>query len=333
VANLKLTFACQNYDRVRALIEGRVALAGIDLNYLDLPPWFTFPRMVGGREFEASELGITIYTATLGLKDPPFIAIPVFLSRTFRRSAIYVNANSGIETPKDLIGKRVGEAFLYGHDGALWPRGILQDDYGVPPQSCSYFLGGVDKPAAPWDWLPYRPPPFMRVEHVGAERSLDAMLEAGEIDALYSAITPPSILRGSPRVRRLFEDAEAEERAAFKRTGVFPIMHLVVLRRDFYEQNRWVARALYDALRKAKDEVTDLYYNNFGGRLHLLIMIPLLTELVERNRRMMGDDPWPYGVEPNRKTLEAFLRYHHEQGLSPRRLVPEELFAPETLVD
>jgi hypothetical protein len=332
MASLNLTFASQRYDRVRALVEGRVPLQGIDLNYVDLPPWLLFPRMVGDREFDASELGITIYTATLALKEPPFIAIPVFLSRTFRRSAIYVNTKCGIATPKDLIGKRVGEAFLYGHDGALWPRGILQDDYGVPPESCRYFIGGVDKPAAPWSWLPFGPPPSMRVEHVGAGRSLDAMLEAGEIDALYSAITPPSILRGSPRVRRLFEDAEADERDYFKRTGVFPIMHLVVLRRDFYERNRWVARALYDALRKAKDEVTDLY-NAFGGRIHLLFMIPLLTELMERNKRMMGSDPWPYGVEANRKTLEAFLRYHYEQGLSPRRLSPEDLFAPETLVD
>jgi len=333
VPDLKMTFACQNYDRIGPLIERRVRAEGIDLSYESLPPWFTFPRMVGGREFSASELGLTIYCGTLGLETPPFIAIPVFLSRTFRRSAIYINTNSKISRPQDLAGRNIGEAFLFGHDGAVWPRGILQDDYGVEPQSCRYFIGGVDKPAAPWTWVPFAPPATMQVEHIGPERSLDAMLESGEIDALYSAITPPSILRKSANVRRLFEDAEADERDYFRRTGVFPIMHLVVIRRDIYEANRWVARALYDAFRKAKDEISNLYYNSFGGRIHLLLMIPLLTELVERNRAMMGDDPWPYGLEPNRKTLETFLRYLQEQGVTKRRLAPEELFAPETLTD
>lgn len=333
MANLKLTFASQNYDRIRGITDGQIPVAGVDLEFLELPPWFSFPRMVRDREFAVSEMGITVYTATLAIKNPPFIAIPVFLSRTFRRSAIYINADSGITQPGDLIGKKIGEAFLYGHDGAVWPRGIMQDAYGVPPESCSYYIGGVDKPSPPWDWLPFSPPPTMQVQHIGPGRSLDDMLEKGEIDALYSAITPPSILRGSPKVRRLFEDAEQVERDDFTRTGVFPIMHLVVIRRDVYEQNRWIARALYDAFRKAKQEILDLYYNAFGGRIHLLLTIPLLTELVERNRRMMGSDPWPYGVEANRKTLETFLRYHHEQGLSRRRWNVEELFAPETLAE
>jgi 4,5-dihydroxyphthalate decarboxylase len=173
----------------------------------------------------------------------------------------------------------------------------------------------------------------MPVEHIGEQRTLDAMLEAGEIDALYTAITPNSWLRRSPNVRLLFEDAEPVERESYRKTGVFPIMHLVVIRRDVYEANRWVARALYDAFRKAKDEVHALYDRGYGGRLHLLLMIPLVTELWERNRREMGDDPWPYGVEANRRTLETFLRYHHEQGFSRRRFAPEDIFAPETLGD
>jgi hypothetical protein len=331
--NLTVNYASQTYDRVRPLTDGQISVDGADFRFTELPPWFLFPRMVRDKEFDASELGITIYTATLGLKDPPFIAIPVFLSRTFRRSAIYINSHSGIKEPKDLIGKRVGEAFLCGHDGALWPRGILQDEYGIPFESCHYFIGGVNRPTPPWNWVPFEPPKKLNVTQIGPNQSLDAMLEAGEIDALYSAIAPESILRGSPNVCRLFEDAEPAERDYFKRTGVFPIMHLVVLRRDFYQQNRWVARALYDAFRKAKDEIADLYFNSLGGRIHVLLMIPLLTELIERNRKMMGNDPWPYGLAANTKTIETFLRYHHEQGFSSRLLSSEELFAPETLVD
>jgi 4,5-dihydroxyphthalate decarboxylase len=329
---LDLTFASQNYDRVRALTEGRIAPEGITLKHIELPPWFLFPRMIRDREFELSELGLTLYVGTLGLDKPPFVAIPVFLSRTFRRSQIYVSAASNIREPKDLIGKRIGEASLHGHDAAVWPRGIMADEHGVPFDTCTYYVGGVNSPSRPSEWVPFRAPTNMRVEHIG-ERTLDAMLEAGEIDALYTAITPKSWVNRSPKVRLLFEDAEPLERDYFRRTGVFPIMHLVVIRRDVYEANRWAARALYDAFKQAKQEAHDLYYKTYGGRIHLLLMIPLLTELIEANHKMMGDDPWPYGVAPNRATLETFLRYHHAQGFSQRRFTPEELFAPETLED
>ena len=329
---LEFKFASQNYDRVRPLTEGRIQPEGIALKHVELPAWFTFPRMVRDKEFECSELGITIYVGTLGLEKPPFIAIPVFLSRTFRRSQIYINAKSGIRSPKDLIGKRIGEAALHGHDAAVWPRGILADEHGVPFDSATYVVGGMNSPVPEWDWSPFKHRTNMRVEHIGDKRCLDDMLRVGEIDALYTAITPKSWLKRSPNVRLLFEDCRADgarflsqdRRVPDHATGRHPPRHL--------RAEPLGPRALYDAFRKSKQEVHDLYDQGYGGRLHLSDD-PLVTDSEERNRREMGDDPWPYGVEPNRKTLEAFLRYHHEQGFSRRRFAPEEIFAPRDSVD
>jgi 4,5-dihydroxyphthalate decarboxylase len=331
MADLELTLACWDYDRTRALMDGSIRPKGIELTYWNLFVAETFERMVRDKEFEVSELGLTFYIGTLGLDDPPFIALPVFPLRFFRHSAIFVNTASGIESPKDLIGKRVGELFTYGHDAGIWAKGILSDDYGVPADSVTYYVGGLDRPAR-WDWLPWDPPPNVKIQQLGPMQTLDAMLEGGEIDALYSAIVPPALIRGSPRVRRLFEDYEAVERDYFRRTGIFPIMHTVVMRKDVYQQNPWIARSLYDAFKEAKDKAARLYQMG-ESFMHGLFMIPWLTAHREENRRLMGDDLWPYGVERNVKVLDTFLRYHHEQGLSKRRLRVDELFVPETLVD
>ncbi len=332
MANLKLTLACWNYDRTRALMDGSVRPEGIELTYLNLFVADIFQRMVRNKEFEVSELGLTFYIGTLGLEEPPFIAIPVFPLRFFRHSAVFVNTASGIESPKDLIGKKVGELFLYGHDAGIWAKGILSDEYGVPTNSYPYYVGGLDRPVPKWDWLPFQPPSNVRVQQLGPNQTLDGMLEAGEIDALYSAIVPPSLLKGSKNVRRLFENYEAVEREYFRKTGIFPIMHTLVIRKDIYQKDPWVAQSLYKAFKEAKNQASNLYK---AGEpfMHGLFMIPWLTAHREENRKLMGDDLWPYGLEPNRKVLETFLRYHHEQGLSKRRFKPEELFAPETLVD
>jgi 4,5-dihydroxyphthalate decarboxylase len=331
MADLKLTLACWNYDRTRALMDGSVRPQGIELTYLNLFVAEAFQRMMRDHEFEVSELGLTFYIGSLGLDDPPFVAIPVFPLRFFRHSAIFVNAESGIESPRDLIGKKVGELFTYGHDAGIWARGILSDDYGVPADSISYYVGGLDRPAR-WDWVPFHLPPNFRVQQLDPDQTLDSMLEAGEIDALYSAIVPPSLIKGSARVRRLFENYEAVERDYFRRTSIFPIMHTVVIRRDVYRENPWIARAIYDAFKEAKQRAADLYRMG-GAFMHGLFMVPWLTAHLEENRQLMGDDLWPYGLEPNRKALDTFLRYHHEQGCSSRRFTPDELFAPETLVD
>ena len=200
MADLKMTLACWNYDRTRALMDGSVKPEGIDLTYHNSFPAATFHRMMGKREFEASELGLTFYLDTLHEDDPPFVAIPVYPIRLFSHSAIYINTNKGIEQPKDLIGKKIGEFFLYGHDAGTWSKGILQDHYGVPVDSYSNYIGGVERPTPPLPWYKQKPPPHIKVQHIGTETTLDAMLDAGEIDALFSALVPPSMTRGSKNI-------------------------------------------------------------------------------------------------------------------------------------
>jgi 4,5-dihydroxyphthalate decarboxylase len=329
---LKLSFSCWNYDRMQALMDGRVRPEGIELTYEPLFPAVTFQRALREGHFDACELGLTFYLATLHMPDPPFVAIPVFPVRLFVHSAIFVNAKSGVREPKDLIGKRVGELFVYGHDAGTFAKGVLADEYGVPADSYSYSIGGVDRPMGEWEWFPLKPPPNVRWQHIGAERTLDRMLETGEIDALVSALVPPSYLKRDGTVRRLFADTEAVERAYFRKTGIFPIMHIVAIRKEVYRNNPWVAQSLYQALKDSKDKARELYRMQ-EANMHRLFMVPWLTEHREQNEELMGDDLWPYGLERNRKALDTFLRYHHEQGVSKRRFTPEELFVPETRGD
>ncbi|HEY4134598.1 MAG TPA: ABC transporter substrate-binding protein [Alphaproteobacteria bacterium] len=329
--NLQLTFACDNYAHTRALRENLVKPEGVDLTYLTVFPAETFQRMVQFNEFDCSEMGMKFYVSTAQLEKPPFVAIPVFPSRSFRHAAIYVSEKSGIREPKDLKGKKVGELFAYGHDAAIWARGIMSDEYGVPIDSVTYYVGRLDKTTAR-EFAPFPPPSHIKVEQLGPDQTLDAMLESGEIDALYSAIVPPSFLKRNGTVRRLFSDYKDVERAYYRKTGIFPIMHTMVVRRDIYEEHRWVAQSLYKAMKESKRHAYD-YYVSQEKNMHRLMMVPWLTAHLEENREVLGEDLWPYGLDRNFKAVDAFLRYHFEQGLSKRRLSPEELFAPETLVD
>jgi 4,5-dihydroxyphthalate decarboxylase len=207
----------------------------------------------------------------------------------------------------------------------VWIRGILSDRYGVPVDGVTYVTGGEEEPGRP-EKLKLDLPSNIVVERIGEHQTLSQMLADGEIDALYTA-RKPSSYNGDGRVRRLFEDFVAVEREYYRSTGIFPIMHTVAIRREVYEQNRWIAQSLF----KAFVEAQRLTYQDLGETAALKAMLPWLHAHVEEARREMGDDFWPYGFDRNRKTLETFLRYHHEQGLSKRRLEPEELFAPETL--
>jgi 4,5-dihydroxyphthalate decarboxylase len=329
--DLELSLACLDYLHVRALMQGRVAPEGIRLSCIDLDPEETHPRMLRDRAFDIAEMGLTFYLGTLNRSDPPFIAIPVFTSRGFRHNTIYVHAASGIESPADLIGRRVGEHNCYGHDAGLWSKGILADEHGVAHDSYRYVVGSVlrRRDRAP-DYIPLQPPPSVHVEPAPPDRTLDQMLEAGEIDALFSAVVPPSFARGSARVRRLFPDAEERERDYCRRTGFHPIMHTVVIKREIYDRDPWVAAALMRAFSAAK-EAAEHYYETMQSKLHRVLMLAWATELYAANKRLMGDTGWAYGVAANRAVLETALRYHHEQGLSPRLRTAEELFAPEAL--
>jgi 4,5-dihydroxyphthalate decarboxylase len=331
MANLKLTLACWDYDRTRALFDGRVRPEGIDLEM-----WSThnvgeiMERMLRHRQFDASELGITYYLRSLELAGAPFIAIPVFPNRFFRHSSIFINATKGIHSPADLIGRRIGELHRYGHDAGIWAKGALSDDFGVKASSMVHYVGGMERTVTGADWAPFDPPADLIIHHLPTEQGLDQMLESGEIDAVFTAHVPPSARRNPDRVQRLFPNFEEIERDYFRRTSIFPIMHAVVIRRDFYEQNRWVARALMEAFERAK-ALAIKAYNAADVFFNAPTMIPWFVSLRDKNRALMGDNFWPYGLEANRKTLEACLRHHREQGILKRSYQVEELFAPETL--
>ncbi|HWK11831.1 MAG TPA: hypothetical protein VNR64_17350 [Vicinamibacterales bacterium] len=325
MANLTLSLACWQYDRTQALFDGRVRPDGIDLTCLDLPVEETFFRMLRHREFDVAEMSLSSYVVSLFAPDPPFVAIPVFPSRFFRHSCIYVNAAAGIARPADLAGRLVGTPENQ-MTAPVWIRGILADEYGVAVDSVTYATGGLEEPGRP-EKLALHLPDAIRIRRIEPDQTLSAMLAAGDIDALYTARAPSSFRAGDGRVRRLFENFAEVEREYFRRTRMFPIMHTIVIRRDLYERHRWIAQSLLKAFQAAKD----LACEALAQTAALKVMLPWLPAHLEDARRELGDDFWPYGLAANAHTLATFLRYSHEQGLSPRRLAPADLFAPETL--
>ncbi len=324
MSKLKLTLGCWNYDRTRALADETVKPDGIDLNTLSMPVEETFFRMLRYREFDVAEMSLSSYVVSLFAPDRPFVAIPVFPSRFFRHSCIFVNADAGIREPKDLIGKRVGSP-EYQMTAPVWIRGILSDHYGVPVDSVDYVTGGEEEPNRS-EKLKLDLPANIRVERIGSGQTLAKMLRDGEIDALYTARTPSSYHDGSGRVRRLFDNYVEVERDYFRATGIFPIMHTVVIRRDIYEANRWIAQSLFKAFCEAQRHT----YRDLAETAAHKAMLPWAHAHYEEARREFGDDFWPYGFEKNREALGTFVRYSFEQGLSKRLLVPKDLFAPET---
>jgi len=322
---LRLTLACWDYDRTRALADGRVPVDGVDLNYIPLPVEETFFRMLRFREFDAAELSLSSYSVSLLREDPAFIAIPVFPSRFFRHSCIFVSTASGIQSPAELKGKRIGVP-EYQMTAPVWIRGILQDEYGLDPASVIHLTGGEEEPGRE-EKLKLNLPERFKLQPIGPEQTLSRMLAEGEIDALFTARAPSTFYTQPDRVRRLFPDFAAAEREYYTRTKIFPIMHVIVLRRDVYRANPWVAQSLYKAFEAAKR----ITYHDLSITAALKTSLPWQTAAVEEAVRLLGADWWSYGFAENRHVLDVFLRYHHEQGLSHRRLQPEELFAPETL--
>lgn len=322
-----LDIAFWDYDRTRLLRDGTVAIDGVDAQFHSarIVPEI-FEAMIRRRAFGVSEMGMTYYLRTFDAEGhSPFVALPLFLNRGFRHGAIYVNTAANIREPRDLIGKRIGELALYGHDAGVMPKGILSDDYGVRPEQSRWIVGGIDFPMDRIDFVPRPVPDGVEVEWAGKDVDLGRMLETGEIDALISADVPHAVLAGSPNVGRLFENYEAVERDYFRRTGIFPIMHAVVVPRDLAEREPELIRAVFRGFVAAKDGMEKRYveamtFNNMGE------MHPWLTKLIGENQALLGDDWWPYGMSRNRAAVEAILRYHHEQELTPRRMTIEETF-------
>ncbi len=324
MSRLQLTFACGDYDRTRALEEGTVRPDGIDLTFLRLPVEETFFRMMRYREFEVAELSLSSYVKSLDLDEPPFVALPVYTSRQFRHAGIFVNVDAGIEKPEDLRGKVVGTP-EWQLTANVWIRGTLADQYGVPVDSVDYRTGGQETPGRVEKAAVDLGDRF-RIEPIPEGKTLSAMLAAGEIDAFQGPRVPSSFVPGGT-VRRLFPDPVAAEKQYFADTGIFPIMHVVVVRRDVYERHPWVAQSLTKAMTLAKRKAQAELYDASALRF----MLPWLIPGLEEARALLGEDYWSYGLPGNEHTLDTFLRYHHDQGLSRRQFEPQELFAPESL--
>lgn len=325
MSKLPLTLACWDYDRTRPLMDGRVQPEGIDLNVLVMRPAETFARMLQHREFQVSELSLASYVTLKARGECPFVAVPVTLSKIFRHSCIYVRPDAGIKTPQDLKGKRIGTQ-QYGSTGTVFMRGMLQHEYGVLGEDIHWFMGGLNTPTEP-PLLPLNLPPTIKLDFLPGSQTLQGMLEAGELDGLLTLYIPSIFQRGSPRIARLFPNYKEVEQDYYRRTRIFPIMHTVVIREDVYQEHPWVAASLYQAFCAARDMAVNGLYDTDALRLAL----PWLIDHVEEAWRIFGKDFWAYGLEPNRPALEAIGQYVFEQGLAPRPVSPDELFAPNVV--
>lgn len=330
MAKLPLTIACWDYDRTRAIMDGRVAVEGCDVTYLPLPVEETFFRALKFAEFDVCELSFSSYLRSLSRERDegvplPYRAMPVFVSRMFRHSGIYINTTKGIRAPADLKGKVVGVP-EYQMTAAVWIRGILAHEYGVRTASMRWRNGGLEEPGRV-EKIPLKLPPDVELRPIPEGKTLSAMLAAGEIDALVSARWPSSLGR-SPDVARLFPNFREVEKAYFRKTGIFPMMHVVGVRKTLLEAHPWLGSSLYKAFVQAKD----LAYPELTQMAALKIALPWLGQEVEETVALMGKDFWAYGAKENRAALDAFLQYHHEQGLSgAKKFAVDEIFIPSTL--
>jgi 4,5-dihydroxyphthalate decarboxylase len=319
---LPMTFACGLYDRMTALYTGEVRPVGIDLNFIAVnDPRALFDRMAARQEFDASEMSTSEYVSRFAAGKCPFVAIPVFPSRMFRHGFITVDSRV-VKTPKDLEGKRIGIQ-LYTMTAAVWIRGLLQHDHGVDLSTVQWVEGAMEEPKPHGN--PTVLPPLKPVSIVAntSGKSLSELLEAGDIQAVVGADVP-SAIRRVPYVKRLFPDFRAEEKAYYRRTKIFPIMHLVVLRREFHERHPFAATSLFNAL----EESRTLARRRMRYLGALRYMLPWLPAELDEIDEVFGGDPWPYGIEPNRPTLEALVRFLADQSMIAAPIKLEDLFLP-----
>ncbi|OVZ55449.1 4,5-dihydroxyphthalate decarboxylase [Pigmentiphaga sp. NML080357] len=325
MSRLQLSLGCCDYDRTRALFDGRVAIEGCDLVPLALHPEEIFHRAFNGQEFDICELSLSSHTVMTARGQADYVAIPAFVSRVFRHSGIYIRTDRGIERPEDLKGRTIGVP-EYQITANVWIRGMLQDDYGVRPNEVRWRRGGVEQPGRE-ERAPLQLPPDIDLRQIPDTDTLSGQLESGELDAVFSAKAPSCVTRGAPHVGLLFPRFREVERAYFERTRIFPIMHVVGIRRALVDRHPWLPVSVYKAFVEAKR----LAMEELAQIGHLYASLPWGVAEYHASRELMGDDFWSYGLEANRHVLDAFTRYHHEQGLSPRKVAPEELFHPNVL--
>ena len=322
---IPITVACGDYDRTRAIKDGRVTVEGCDVTYLPMEPEEVFHRAFKHREFDVCELSFSSYLRTLDAGNSAYVGIPAFVSRLFRHSAIYIRTDRGIRQPSDLKGKMIGLP-EYQITAVVWLRGILQDEYGVKPTDIKWRQGGIEEPGRT-ERTPLKPIPGLDLQAV-RDKSLSAMLENGELDALFTARAPSCFTNRAPNVARLFPDYREVEKGYYKRTGMFPLMHLIGIKRELVDRHPWLPASLYKAFCEAKifamREVRDINA--------LLVTLPWLVAEAEETTALMGEDFWRYGVKENANEIEALTRYAHDQGLVSRKLSIEELF-PASVVE
>ena|SRR5712671_1248949 len=324
MVEVPLTIACGNYDRTRAIIDGRVRVEGCAVTYLPLYPEEIFFRTFRYQEFDVAEMSFSSYLRTVAAGTSAYVGLPAFVSRIFRHSGIYVRADAGIRTPQDLRGKRIGLP-EYQITAVVWMRGLMQHEYGVSPNEISWRSGGQEEPGRD-ERTPLKPIQGLDLKPIGKDQTLVDMLRHGELDALFTARAPSSFLAGEPHIVRLFPDTRAAEKAYYQKTRMFPIMHLIGIKKTLVQQYPWLVTSVYKAFLEAKAlAMIDLCDVNA-----LMVTLPWLEAETKETMAIMGKDFWSYGIRENSAEIEALAQYAFEQGLIDRKIKAEELFATAT---
>jgi 4,5-dihydroxyphthalate decarboxylase len=321
---LELTLAINDYDHTRDLVTGKVPVEGIRLRTIELTPPEINARFSRYREWHVSEFGLGKYIALRAAGDDRLTAIPVFPARAFRHSSIYVAADSSLARLEELAGRRVGIP-EWAQTAVVWARGLLAEQHGVDLTGIDWYQAGVDEPGRV-EKVAIRLPAGTRLTP-RPDSTLQQLLLADEVDAIITAQPPAAFVDGDGRIRRLLADPRSAEEAYVRQTGIFPIMHLVALRRDVYDAHPWIALNLVTAFETAKRRSNERLVDAMAPRLPL----PWSADDAARVRAVFGGDPYPYGVEPNRRALSALLEYAATQGVAERRLEVDDLFAPTVL--
>lgn len=322
MTKLQISVAMGDYDRTRPLVDGRAQVDGAEIIPMLLSPEEMFFRAFRHQAFDVSELSLSSYSISVARGDPHYVAVPVFLSRAFRHTSVYVRKDRGIERPEDLKGRRIGIA-EYQLSANVWIRGILEEEHGVAPSEITWVRGGMHTPGRP-EKIKVTLPDDITVEEAPEGATLNAMLEAGEIDGFIGPRAPRCFAEGHPQVGRLWSDSMAAAEDYYRRSRIFPIMHVLGVRRSLADAHPWLPGALLKAFTEAKRIAEDLLSDTSATK----VTMPFVEDTLDRARRLMGPDPWSYGLAPNAHVLDRFLDYHHAQGLSPRRVQVEELFHP-----
>lgn len=322
MSDVRLSVAMGDYDRTRPIVDGRVRIDGVDPTVMLLSPEEMFFRAMRHQAFDASELSLSSYCVSIARGDPHYVAVPVFLSRAFRHTSVYVRTDRGIDGPEDLRGKRIGIA-EYQLSANVWIRGILEEDFGVKPSDIQWVRGGMETPGRP-EKIALDLPEDVRVEPAPEGKTLNGMLAAGEIDGFVGPRAPRCYDERHPEVRRLFADSIAAAEDYYRRHEIFPIMHVLAMRRRLADEHPWLPGALLKAFTQAKSMAEAALNDTAAPK----VTMPFVEDGLQRAQRLMGPELWPYGLGPNRRVLDTFLGYHHAQGLSGRRLDVDELFHP-----